>query len=222
MCKAKDLTRHTTANIYKRHLVHRFYETENDCEISDCEICKKNICWENDEISHCFACKKDYCIDCKKLYFCDICEESFCTECKETIELDSIIYCRVCQENSWFPLFDAAYNKNDFETVKYLLERKHYPDEVIDACYVNSIMTFDLKIISLLMEYTSNYHLYNETAVQTFGTFAVTTQLQKKVAKFLIDKIEKRFVLENLAEKIYENNINDDLVEYIELKITSL
>lgn len=221
MCKTKNLTKYRMKNINQHNLIHRFSDI-NDCETSKCESCKNDICWENDEIRYCEICNKDYCIDCKDLYFCEICEESFCNDCKENIEVNSEIYCKICQENIWWELFDAAYNKKNIKIVEKLIETYNYPHEVINTCYINSIMTFNLDIIKFLMEFTSNYHMFNETALHTFSIFAITTQTQYETAKFLVDKIEKRFALESLIEIMHQNNINDNLAEYIELKITSL
>src|SRR6476620_3997390 len=164
MCKANNMTQLLLQEKKKYGFNNHDQISINDCEIGNCEYCKKEICFENDFIS---TCKLYICIDCKEVTLCDLCWDSFCKDCRETLDVDKFVYCincKVSQENEFYHFL----LKGDSKKINKLLNTKAYSQSFIDIMFINSIFHYNIKIISFLFDIVSNQNVYLTIAFNSF------------------------------------------------------
>src|SRR6476620_1910787 len=167
MCKANNMTQLLLQEKKKYGFNNHDQISINDCEIGNCEYCKKEICFENDFISTCKLCKLYICIDCKEVTLCDLCWDSFCKDCRETLDVDKFVYCincKVSQENEFYHFL----LKGDSKKINKLLNTKAYSQSFIDIMFINSIFHYNIKIISFLFDIVSNQNVYLTIAFNSF------------------------------------------------------
>jgi len=219
MCKANNMTQLLLQEKKKYGFNNHDQISINDCEIGNCEYCKKEICFENDFISTCKLCKLYICIDCKEVTLCDLCWDSFCKDCRETLDVDKFVYCincKVSQENEFYHFL----LKGDSKKINKLLNTKAYSQSFIDIMFINSIFHYNIKIISFLFDIVSNQNVYLTIAFNSFiasGSF--NTLKDYTVLKFLLSNSTRNIL--NQSNNYFSNHpkykYSGDIIEYIEL-----
>lgn len=218
MCKAINITNLSLNDKKKHGFTTHDNDSINDCEIGNCEFCKKEICFENDFISTCSLCELDICIDCKEINYCDICWGSFCKDCLETVKIEEYMYCLPCKENQEIEFYKLVL-KSDLNSVKELLNINVYSQSFIDIMFINSIFHYNIQIISLLFDRVSNQNVSLKLA---FNSFIVNRSFNSineyKVLKFLLANSGQSLLNQilNFFLGHPEYKYTNDIIEYIE------
>lgn len=214
MCKATNITQVLLQDKKK----YGFIDHVNDCEIGNCDFCKKELCWEADFITSCELCKLDICIDCRQTDTCDICYKSFCKDCRTTIQVDEFVYCIECklfEENEFYNFLC----KNDSIAIERLLNENVYSQSFIDIMFINSIFHYNIQIISWLFDRVSSQSLYLKLAFNScIASRAFNTQKEYNVVKFLLSNSEIPILNQciNYFVNHPEYKYTNDILEYIE------
>lgn len=224
MCKANNITQ-TLLN-EKKHCGFNKHDMDNlsECEIGNCNECKKEICWENDYISACQMCKLEICIDCKEITLCDLCFGSFCKSCRPTVEINDFTFCVDCNTNQENEFYYCIVKGNYTMTMK-LLEKNYYSSTFIDIMFINSLHYHNLKIISLLFENLSNQNGYTCMAFNSFITRgpSINNKNDYIVLKFLLTKSSRSILQQsiNYFTNHPEYKISNDILEFIDMILIS-
>jgi hypothetical protein len=219
MCKAKNITKLLLQEKQRIGFNNHDKDSVNECQVENCDDCKKEICFENDFISTCKICELTICIDCKEITLCDLCWDSFCKDCRNTVEVDRFVYCidcKVSQENEFYKFL----LKGDHKVIDKLLNTKAYSQSFIDIMFINSIFHYNTKIISFLFDLVSNQNVSLTLAFNSFiASRSFNTINDYKVLKFLLTNSGRRTLTQanNYFTNHPEFKYSSDIIEYIEL-----
>jgi hypothetical protein len=151
-------------------------------------------------------------------FSCCICKNTYCVECKIHKLVNNKMNCLDCYSNLEYMLYTATMNQ-DIYKIKKLIKEENFSDECLNTTFINSILTFNVRLIDFLINFTSNPEMYTKLALMTFIYHNSSGLYENQTAKYLIDKIYDKYELANILEQINEKNINLDIIEYLELKI---
>jgi hypothetical protein len=160
--------------------------------------------------------------NCKKIeFYCNICNKYYCLECKNYKIVNNKINCLDCYSNLEYMLYKAVMNE-DTHLIHKLIRDENFSDDCLNTAFINSILTFNIKIIDFLINFTSDIEIYITIALRTFLFHNCNGNLkQNQIAKYFIDCTYKQSQLVYMLEQLNEKNINLDIIEYLELKINS-
>lgn len=156
---------------------------------------------------------------CNKIkFFCNICKDYYCLECKNYKLVNNKLNCLDCYSNLEYTLYVAVMNENIPE-IKSLLKNENYSSDCLNTTFIHSILTFNIKIIDFLINFTSDPEMYIKIALRTFLFYNCDGNLKENnIAKYLIDRIYYKHDLLDILQQLNTKNINLDIIEYLEYK----
>jgi hypothetical protein len=162
--------------------------------------------------------------NCNKIdFYCNICKEYYCLECKNYKIVNNKMNCLDCYSNLEYTLYTAVMNE-DIHLIHQLIRDENFSDDCLNTTFINSILTFNIKIIDFLINFTSDIEIYIIIALRTFlfhNCDEGVNVKQYQTAKYLIDCTNRKHDLIYILEQLNEKNINLDIIEYLELKINT-
>lgn len=158
--------------------------------------------------------------NCNKIQFiCNICKQYYCFYCKILKLINNKISCLDCYSNLEYTLYTAVMNE-DILLIQTLIRNENFSDDCLNTTFIHSILTFNIKIIDFLINFTSDIEIYTKIALITFLFHNCGGNLKQiETAKYLIDHTCNNYHLIEILNELNQININLDIIEYLEIKI---